>query len=89
VRSAQQLREIFTRLDLARSARPFTLCLHCNATLHSIDKTQVAALLPPIACAHYEHFSFCNVCERVFWEGSHWRRMRSMLYELLESSKPL
>ena len=31
--SAQQLREIFDRLDLARSARPFTLCLNCNAPL--------------------------------------------------------
>ena len=89
VRSAEQLREIFTRLDLARSARPFTLCLHCNASLHSIDQAQVAAVLPPTVREHYEHFSFCNVCERVFWEGSHWRRMRSMLCELLESSKPL
>lgn len=89
VRSAEQLREIFTRLDLARSARPFTLCLHCNAPLHSIDKARVAAVLPPTVRAHYEHFSFCNVCERVFWEGSHWRRMRLMLDGLLESSKPL
>jgi hypothetical protein len=83
VRSAQQLREIFIRLDLARSARPFTLCLHCNAPLHSIDKTQVAPALPPTVLAHYERFSICNVCERVFWEGSHWRRMRSMLDGLL------
>ena len=89
VRSAEQLREIFTRLDLARSARPFTLCLHCNASLHSIDKARVAAVLPPAVRAHYEQFNFCDVCERVFWEGSHWRRMRSMLCELLESSKPL
>jgi uncharacterized protein with PIN domain len=45
--------------------------------------------LPPTVRAHYEQFSYCDVCERVFWEGSHWRRMRSMLYGLLESSKPL
>ena len=83
VRSAQQAREIFTRLDLARSARPFTLCLHCNAPLQPIDKAQVESVLPPSVRAHYEHFSFCNVCERVFWEGSHWRSMRSMLDELL------
>jgi uncharacterized protein with PIN domain len=86
VRPAQQLREIFTRLDLARSARPFTLCLRCNAPLHSIDKAQVEAVLPPTVRAHYEQFSFCDVCRRVFWEGSHWRRMRSMLEELLAPS---
>jgi uncharacterized protein len=86
LRPAEQLREIFTRLDLARSARPFTLCLCCNAALHSIDKSQAAPLLPPNVRAHHEHFSFCSVCERVFWEGSHWRRMRSMLDQLLAPS---
>ena len=89
VQPAEQLREIFTRLDLARSARPFTLCLHCNASLHSIDKARGEAVLPPTVRAHYEQFSFCDVCERVFWKGSHWHRMRSMLDGLLESSKPL
>ncbi len=83
LRSAQQLREIFDRLDLARSARPFTLCLHCNAPLHAVDKAQVAQILPPLVHAHYDRFSVCDVCRRVFWEGSHWRRMRSMLDGLL------
>ena len=44
----QQLCEIFDRLDLARSVRPFTLCLHCNAPLRPIEKAQalVVSLLP-------------------------------------------
>lgn len=83
VRPAEQLREIFTRLDLARSARPFTLCLHCNAPLRPIDKAQVGPELPPTVRAQYERFSACDGCGRVFWEGSHWRRMRSMLEGLL------
>ena len=86
VRSAQQLREIVDRLDLARSCRPFTLCLHCNAPLRSIDKAQVASVLPPIILAHHDRFSTCDVCDRIFWEGSHWRRMRSMLDGLLVPS---
>ena len=45
--------------------------------------------LPPRVRERYERFSVCDGCERVFWEGSHWRRMRSVLYGLLESSKPL
>ena len=83
VRSAQQLSEIVDRLDMARSFRPFTLCLHCNAPLRSIDKAQVAPVLPPTILAHHDRFSTCDVCHRIFWEGSHWRRMRSMLDELL------
>jgi uncharacterized protein with PIN domain len=86
VRSAQQLREIVDRLDLARSARPFTLCLHCNTPLRPINKADVAPALPPTVLAHYDRFSRCDVCDRVFWEGSHWRRMRSMLDGLLAPS---
>ena len=83
LKSAQQLREVFERLDLARSARPFTLCLHCNAPLRAIDKAQVAQCVPPAVCARYERFSTCDVCRRVFWEGLHWRRMRELLAEVM------
>ena len=86
LRSNEQLREIFDRLDLARSARPFTLCLHCNSPLRPIDKAQVAAELPTDVRTHYERFTFCDACGRVFWEGSHWRRMRAILDGLAESS---
>lgn len=83
LKSEQQLREIVERLDLARSARPFTLCLHCNAPLHTIDKASVLERLPPSVQLNYERFSTCNLCGRVFWEGSHWRNMRRLLDELL------
>jgi len=79
LRPGQQLREIFDRLDLARSARPFTLCLNCNAPLRGIDKAQVAAALPPSVRERYQRFSTCDVCRGVFWEGSHWRRMRALV----------
>ncbi|MEO8407422.1 MAG: Mut7-C RNAse domain-containing protein [Oxalobacteraceae bacterium] len=76
---ALQLREIFDRLDLARSALPFTLCLHCNAPLRAIDKALVLQRIPPKTQALYQHFSICDVCQRVFWQGSHWQRMRALL----------
>lgn len=79
LRSESQLREIVDRLDLTRSARPFTLCLHCNAPLHPVDKASVFHRLPPKVQAHYERFSTCDSCNRVFWEGSHWRNMRRVL----------
>jgi len=82
---AQQLREIFDRLDLARSARPFTLCLNCNAPLRAIDKAQVAAALPPSVRERYQRFSTCDVCGGVYWEGSHWERMRALVQGLCAS----
>ena len=82
LKPAQQLREIFERLDLARSAQPFTLCLHCNRPLRAIDKALVLQRIPPRARAFYEHFSTCDACQRVFWQGSHWQRMRALLDDI-------
>lgn len=78
-----QIREIFERLDLARCARPFSLCLDCNAPLRAIDKSLVENRVPPAVRAVRERFSTCDVCRRVFWEGSHWDRMRALVDELL------
>jgi len=79
LRPQQQLREIFERLHLARSARPFTLCPACNAALHAIDKSQVERLLPPGVREQYTHFARCEVCGRVLWEGEHWQRVQALL----------
>jgi uncharacterized protein len=79
LRTQQQLREIFERLDLVRSARPFTLCPACNAALHAVAKAQVEHRLPPRVRELYERFSTCELCGRVFWEGDHWRRLRALV----------
>ncbi len=79
LRAHQQLRELFERLDLARSARPFTLCPSCNAPLHALDKSQVEHRLPPHVRELYQCFATCEVCGRVFWEGEHWQRVRAMV----------
>jgi uncharacterized protein with PIN domain len=75
----QQLREIFTRLDLAGSARPFSLCLECNSPLREVDKAAVADRVPEGVRERHQRFTTCDVCQRVFWEGSHWRRMHDLL----------
>ena len=83
LKPAQQLREVFERLDLARSARPFTLCMNCNAALCAVDKALVLDQLPPSVRERHVRFSTCDNCRRVFWEGSHWQRMRELVEELL------
>jgi uncharacterized protein with PIN domain len=75
----EQLREIVDRLDLARAARPFSLCLHCNAPLRAVDKASVLDRLPPRVQENHERFSTCDNCGRVYWEGSHWRNMQRLL----------
>jgi hypothetical protein len=79
LRSEAQLREIVERYDLVRSARPFTRCLYCNTPLRPVDKASVLDRLPPRVRTHYQRFSQCDGCQRVYWEGTHWRNMRRVL----------
>lgn len=79
LKSEDQLREVVERLDLARSAKPFTLCLHCNVPLRPVDKASVLDRLPPKVRELYDRFSTCDQCGRVYWEGSHFRNMRRLL----------
>jgi uncharacterized protein with PIN domain len=47
LKPAQQFREFAEQLDLARSFKPFILCLECNAPLRPVDKQRVLERLPP------------------------------------------
>lgn len=77
-----QLREVYHRLDLATQARPFSLCMSCNAPLQAVEKQTVLNRLPPRVQARHEHFLACGQCGRIFWEGTHWQDMRALLDSL-------
>jgi uncharacterized protein len=89
LRSEAQLREVFDRLDLARSARPFTRCLSCNAMLRATEKERIESRLPPCVRECYQRFSVCTGCDRVFWEGTHWSRMRELVDSLAVAPPPV
>ena len=86
LKPALQLRELFERLDLARSARPFSLCVHCNLPLHEVDAEQARLRVPPRAARLYSRFLGCDACQRLYWEGSHWRNMCALLGPLLDGA---
>ena len=78
----QQLADTLARFDLFDSAAPFTRCLACNGPLKPAEKDAVRDLLPPRIRETYEEFHRCTDCGRVYWKGSHYRRMRQMLASL-------
>jgi uncharacterized protein with PIN domain len=85
LRPREQLHEVVWRLQLAASARPFTLCLHCNLPLTAVDREWFRERLPPKVAATYSHFQWCEGCDHVYWEGSHWQRMQEMVAGVLRS----
>jgi uncharacterized protein with PIN domain len=92
-RPAGQLRELAPDLGLFDSGwrgRLFTRCMVCNACLHQAPWGTVAESLPPdvrtdprVRSAGVQR---CPSCGRVYWEGSHTRRMRRWLERVAGTS---
>ncbi len=79
----RQLREVVERFDLAGSAAPFTRCLVCNAPLVPATREEVASRLPPGTRLHADTFRSCPSCGKVFWRGTHARRLDEIVAEAL------
>jgi uncharacterized protein len=73
---ARQLVEVLRHFDLVASAAPFTRCLRCNSRLRFVAKELVQHLLPARTRQYYREFSRCPTCGRIYWQGSHYSRMR-------------
>jgi uncharacterized protein with PIN domain/sulfur carrier protein ThiS len=84
LKAEEQLREVAARYPLAHRMRAFTLCLHCNVALARAPAEAMAEQVPERIQAQYATFMWCPQCGRVYWEGSHWDRMRSVLAATLE-----
>ncbi len=80
--SRRQAEEVVTRFDLARSLRPLTRCMVCNEPLRAVAKADVCGRVPPGTLQWCDEFQECGGCRRVYWEGSHWRRMRHWIGQL-------
>ena len=73
---ARQLIEVLRHFDLVTGAAPFTRCLRCNNSLHVVDKERVEHRLAPRTREYYREFSQCPACSRIYWQGSHYSRMK-------------
>ncbi len=78
-RPREQLAEVVRRLDLSGLIRPFTRCSRCNDTLRLVDKAQVLERLPADTRRCYEVFHECASCGRLYWRGSHARRLEAIV----------
>ena len=75
----QQLLEILKRFDLFNNQQPFTRCMHCNGLTQPVSKHKIEAQLLPKTKKYYDEFFQCEVCNKIYWQGSHYLKMRAMV----------
>ena len=88
-RPTEQAAEVLVRLDLASQLQPFSRCMVCNGLLVKANKEQVQDRLPPRTRERYTEFRVCMDCQRIYWEGSHYGAMISLVRRLTTVIEPL
>lgn len=85
--SRRQMAEVVRRFDLAGAFHPFSRCMACNAVLREAQTADVRGRVPAGVLEWCDRFRECACCRRVYWDGSHWRRMRRWI-DQLEATQP-
>ncbi len=78
----EQFAQVVGHFKLKLPAEFFTRCLVCNSLLKSASAEEIAANAPPRIRASQEEFSYCPNCEKIYWEGSHTRRVRTAVEDV-------
>lgn len=80
----EQTLEVLRRLDLRRRVAPFTRCVRCNGRLAAVTKEAVADRLEPLTRRYYDEFSRCPDCGQIYWAGTHFAKLRSLVDGLID-----
>ncbi len=80
-----QLRQVVRHLGLELDEkRYFTRCLKCNQRLVKTEPEAVVHKVPPYILSTQRDFAVCPTCKRVYWKGTHQRRMEEMIKRIFD-----
>lgn len=77
-----QLREVVQKFDLYSQFKSFSRCMSCNTELTPKKKSEISDKVPTDVIQNFEEFYYCPSCKKVFWKGSHFKRMESYIHQL-------
>ena len=74
----KDMREILARFP-PEPGRFMTRCTLCNSELAEVDKEDVKGRVPEGVYERQDRFWYCPNCDKYYWEGSHWEKMREFV----------
>jgi uncharacterized protein with PIN domain len=82
-RLEEQLGQLLRDLPLDAES-PLPRCACCNTTLEVLERKEAKDRVPPYVYRRHREFTICPRCERVYWRGTHWQRLRQTIDEIRE-----
>ena len=75
-----EMKDMLALHDLDRGER----CVACNGNLHTVsDRGEVQDLVPDYVYHNFRSFMRCDGCGKVYWEGSHYKKICERTSEIL------
>jgi len=78
-----QLRMVIRAFNLEDKIKFLSRCMECNVEIVPIPKEEAKGNVPFFVYDNHEEFFKCPSCGRIYWEGSHVRRMAEILKSIL------
>jgi uncharacterized protein with PIN domain len=77
-----QLVEVLQYFALNDFPRALTRCTDCNHLLHEVSKDKLDGRVEAKTLNLYEDFYECSRCQKIYWKGSHFRKMLGEIVSL-------
>ncbi len=77
-----QLKEVIERFDLKENINEFMRCLECNSILVPVEKHKIEHRLPPKVKEWQDQFWYCENCDKIYWQGTHYEKMIKFIAHL-------
>lgn len=79
----EQLKQVITEFHLNLNGNEFTRCPECNYILKVVDKSGLNGKVPDGVLTRQDNFWYCESCQRYYWQGTHYEKIKTKLEELL------
>ena len=82
----EQLKTLIEYYTLKEHPAPFSRCIVCNTPLQVIEKEKIIDKVPEKVKKYFDYFEYCPTCDRIYWQGDHYRHMMEFLEEVLKDA---
>jgi uncharacterized protein with PIN domain len=61
--------------------------MECNGVIAEVPKTEVMERLLPKTRQYFQKYKKCPDCDRIYWEGSHFEKMKKNIEKIIINIK--
>lgn len=81
-----QLKKVIEHYKIKEHPAPFSRCIVCNTPLQVIEKEKIIEKLPKKVIKFFNYFEYCPNCDRIYWQGDHYRHMVEFLDQVFNET---